>query len=52
MTAPGSREIFRPERMSAFPDGVFGVAITLLVIDLRLPSIRRMATIRLRCNSD
>ncbi len=37
MTEPRSREVFEPSRVLAFTDGVFGVAITLLVIDLRLP---------------
>lgn len=38
-TEAGERELFRPDRLLAFSDGVFGVAITLLVIDIRLPSI-------------
>lgn len=41
MSGTGARSFYRPERALAFSDAVFGVAITLLVIDLRLPETAR-----------
>jgi uncharacterized membrane protein len=39
MNSPALGEFFKPERLLAFGDGVFSVAISLLVIDLRLPRL-------------
>jgi uncharacterized membrane protein len=33
-----SSELFEPDRLLAFSAGVFGVAITLLVVDMHLPA--------------
>lgn len=39
MSPPGSAELFRPDRLLASNNGVFAVAITLLVVYAHLPAI-------------
>ena len=41
MFGRGAREFYKPERMLAFSDGVVAVAITLLVLDLKVPPLAK-----------